>query len=177
MKFTETRVAGVFEIEIETHVDERGFFARTWCHREFEEHGLNPRLAQCSISFNPRKGTLRGLHFQAEPHPESKLVRCTRGAIFDVAVDLRPDSPTFRQWTGAVLSAENRKMLYIPPSCGHGLLTLEDKSEALYLISEDYYPALSRGVRWNDPAFGVEWPEHPRVISDRDAQYPDFTNG
>lgn len=175
MKFVETKIHGVFEIEIEPHVDERGFFARTWCHKEFDEHGLIPKVAQCSVSFNPHRGTLRGMHFQAQPYPESKVVRCTRGKIFDVAVDLRADSPTFRQWTAAVLSAENRRMLYIPAGCGHGLLTLEDESEVLYLISEDYYPALSRGVRWNDPAFGVEWPEQPGIISDRDKAYPDFT--
>lgn len=174
MKFLETRLAGVFEIDIEPHYDERGFFARTWCHKELEEHGLCGKTAQCSISFNPRRGTLRGIHFQAEPHPESKLVRCTRGRIFDVAVDLRPASPTFGQWTSAVLSADNWKMLYIPAGCGHGLLTLEDETEASYTISEDYYPELSRGVRWNDPAFAIEWPEHPTIISERDNTYPDF---
>jgi dTDP-4-dehydrorhamnose 3,5-epimerase len=177
VRFIETKLKGAFEIEVEPHVDERGFFARTWCQKEFEQHGLNPIVAQCSISFNPRRGTLRGLHFQAEPHPESKLVRCTRGRIFDVAVDLRPGSPTFRQWTAAVLSAENRRMLYIPAGCGHGLLTLESDTEVLYLISENYYPALSRGVRWDDPAFGVKWPERPTLISDRDRAYPDFPQG
>lgn len=176
MKFLDTKLSGAFEIEIEPHYDERGFFARTWCHKEFEEHGLIGKAAQCSTSFNPRKGTLRGIHFQAEPHPETKLVRCTRGRIFDVAVDLRPASSTFGQWTGVVLSADNRKMFYIPAGCGHGLLTLEDETEVLYIISEDYYPELSRGVRWNDPAFAIEWPEQPILISDRDNSYPDFKN-
>jgi dTDP-4-dehydrorhamnose 3,5-epimerase len=176
VNFVETKLSGVYQIDIEPHCDERGFFARTWCHKEFEEHGLSGKTAQCSTSFNSQKGTLRGIHFQAEPHPETKLVRCTRGKIFDVAVDLRPDSPTFGQWTGVVLSAENRKMLYIPAGCGHGLLTLEDRSEVFYMISEDYYPALSKGVRWNDPAFAIEWPERPVVISDRDNTYPDFRN-
>lgn len=176
MRFQEARVRGVFEIEIEPHSDERGFFARTWCHQEFEEHGLNGRAAQCSISFNPQKGTLRGLHYQAEPHAEAKLVRCTRGSIFDVAVDLRPASPTFREWTAVVLNAENRNMLYIPEGCGHGFLTLEDNSEVFYTISEDYYPNLSRGVRWDDPAFAIEWPDKPACISDRDNNYPDLGN-
>jgi|SRR5579863_1154698 len=174
MIFHATRLPGVFEISIEPHNDERGFFARSWCVREFEQHGLNPVTVQCNISFNEKKGTLRGMHYQAEPHPETKLVRCTRGAIFDVVVDLRPDSPAYKQWIGVTLTAENRRMLYIPAGCGHGLLTLEDRAEIFYQMSEFYYPELSRGVRWNDPAFGIEWPISPATISERDRTYPDF---
>ena len=174
MIFHETRLRGVFEIAIEPHRDERGFFARTWCRREFEQSGLNPELVQCSISFNHRKGTLRGLHYQADPYPECKLVRCTRGSIYDVAVDLRPASPTFRQWVGVRLTARRRNMLYIPAGCAHGLLTLTDNSEVLYHISESYHPDLARGVRWNDPAFAIAWPAEPVVLAERDRTYPDF---
>lgn len=174
MIFEKTRLAGVFEIQVNRLVDERGFFTRTWCQQEFEEHGLNGRLAQCSLSFNARRGTLRGVHYQAAPFPEAKLVRCTAGAVFDVALDLRADSPTFRQWYGTVLSAEKHNALYIPEGCAHGMLTLADASEVFYQISEFYHPEGSRGVRWNDPAFAIEWPEKVEVISERDRTYPDF---
>ncbi len=174
MTFRETKLSGVFEILLEPHVDERGFFARSWCQREFEEHGLSPITAQCNVAFNEKKGTLRGLHHQAEPHPEAKLVRCTQGAIYDVVVDLRPWSGTFKKWIGVVLSAANRHMIYVPGGCGHGLLTLEDRTEVFYQMSEFYYPELSRGVRWNDPAFQIEWPAQAIVMSDRDRNYPDF---
>jgi dTDP-4-dehydrorhamnose 3,5-epimerase len=174
MIFHDTKLAGVFEIEIEPMRDERGFFARSWCSEEFAKHGLNPVTVQCNVAFNEKKGTLRGLHYQAEPYPEAKLVRCTRGAIYDVIVDLRPKSLTFKKWIGVVLSAENRRMLYVPEGCGHGLLTLDDRTEVFYQMSEFYHPGLSRGVRWNDPAFQVEWPAEPVVMSDRDRTYPDF---
>ncbi len=174
MTFHETRLAGVFEIRMQPHVDERGFFARSFCEGEFEQHGLNPAVVQCSVAFNEKKGTLRGIHYQAVPHPETKLVRCTRGAIYDVVVDLRPQSLTFRRWIGVMLSATNRTMLYVPAGCGHGLLTLEDQTEVFYQMSELYYPELSRGVRWNDPAFQIEWPATPSVISERDRTYPDL---
>lgn len=174
MFFRETKISGVFEIELDRKPDERGFFARTWCREEFGEHGLNPELAQCSISYNAKKGTLRGMHFQSAPHTEAKLVRCTQGSIFDVAIDLRPSSPTYTQWVGSNLSAENRNMLYIPEGCAHGFLTLEDHAEVLYFISEFYHPESSHGFRWNDPSFGVKWPGDPLVMSDRDRQYPDF---
>lgn len=170
----QTEISGVFEIDIEPNGDERGFFARTWCSQEFARHGLKPELVQCSVSFNHKKGTLRGLHYQAEPHPEAKLVRCTSGAIYDVAVDLRQQSPTFKKWIGVELSAENRKSLYIPEGCAHGFLTLRDNSEIFYQMSEFYHPDLSRGVRWNDPAFAVCWPAEVEVISERDRTYPDF---
>lgn len=175
MKFHQTRLPGVFEIHLEPLGDERGFFARSWCAREFERQGLNPKTAQCNVSFNEKKGTLRGLHYQADPHPEAKLVRCTQGSIYDVVVDLRPQSATFRQWVGLVLSAANRHMIYIPEGFAHGFLTLEDKTEILYQMSEFYHPELSRGVRWNDPAFEIVWPGKIEVISDRDKNYPDFS--
>jgi dTDP-4-dehydrorhamnose 3,5-epimerase len=174
MTFLETRITGVFEIRPDLVQDERGFFARTWCQNESASHGLNPRLAQCNISSSPRKGTLRGMHYQVAPFAEVKLIRCTRGSIFDVALDLRPDSPTYKQWTAAVLTAENHHMLYVPEGCAHGLLTLEGHSEVFYQMSEFYHPEAARGVRWNDPAFGIEWPGKVEVISAKDASYSDF---
>jgi dTDP-4-dehydrorhamnose 3,5-epimerase len=172
--FLETKIHGVFEIVPERKGDERGFFARTWCEREFESHGLNPRLVQCNISFNTRKGTLRGVHYQETPYAEAKLVRCTSGAIYDVVVDLRRGSPTFKDWVGVTLTAENRKALYVPEGCGHGFLTLADGVEVFYQMSEFFVEQASRGVRWNDPAFGIAWPGDVQVISDRDRTYPDF---
>jgi dTDP-4-dehydrorhamnose 3,5-epimerase len=174
MIFRDTAIAGVCAIEPERLEDDRGFFARTWDPDEFGEHGLNPVLAQCSISYNRARGTLRGLHYQAAPHEEAKLVRCTAGAIFDVAVDLRPDSSTFRAWFGVELSAENRLALYVPEGCGHGFLTLADDSEVLYQISQAYVPEAGRGVRWNDPAFAIRWPAEVVVMNERDASYEDF---
>jgi dTDP-4-dehydrorhamnose 3,5-epimerase len=162
------------EIHSSPHSDERGFFARTWCREEFKDHGLVSELVQCSISFNNKKGTLRGLHYQAAPLAESKLVRCTARAIWDVALDLRMGSPTYLEWHGTVLSAENRRALYIPGGCAHGFLTLEDGCEVLYQMSEFHHPEAARGVRWNDPAFGVIWPATVEVISHRDRTYPDF---
>lgn len=175
MQFCETKLPGVFLVRIEPRCDDRGFFARTWCCREFAAHGLNPALVQCSISVNTRRGTLRGVHYQAAPHQEAKLVRCTKGAIYDVIVDLRESSPTFKQWIGAELTAANHDMLYIPEGCGHGFLTFEDDTEVFYQISQFYEEKAARGVRWNDPAFGIEWPAPVQVISDRDAQYPSFS--
>jgi len=174
MKFLETKLPGVFEISPELIHDQRGFFARSWCQQEFASRGLNSRLVQCNISGNLRRGTLRGMHYQAAPFPEAKLVRCTRGGIFDVALDLRQDSPTFKQWTGVILTAENHQMLFIPEGCAHGFLTLQDDSEVFYQMSECYHPEMARGVRWNDPAFGIAWPGKIEVISARDACYTDF---
>jgi dTDP-4-dehydrorhamnose 3,5-epimerase len=173
MRFTETKVAGAFLIEPEPIADERGFFARTWCREEFSEHGLNPELAQANISFNYRKGTLRGLHYQEAPHQEAKLVRCTRGAIWDLALDLRPGSTTYRAWFGIELSADNRAMLYVPEGCAHGFLTLTDAAEVAYQMSAPYAPGAARGVRFDDPAFGIEWPGEVVVINERDRGYPD----
>jgi dTDP-4-dehydrorhamnose 3,5-epimerase len=172
--FTETKLKGAFVITPERVEDERGFFARLWCAREFEEHGLDSRLAQCSISFNKRKGTLRGMHYQLAPYEEAKLVRCTRGAIYDVVLDLRPHSATFRQWAGVSLTADNREMLYVPSGCAHGFQTLTDESEVFYQISEFYRPDAATGVRWNDAAFSIEWPLEVSVISERDSNYADY---
>ena len=174
MIFRETKLQGAFEIHLEVKPDERGFFARAWCQREFENSKLNSRLAQCSISFNSRKGTLRGIHYQAPPDAETKVVRCTKGAIYDVVVDLRPGSPTFRDWIAVVLTAEKRNMVYVPEGCGHGFLTLEDESEVFYQMSEFYSAESARGVRWDDPAFQVAWPDKVEVISERDRTYPNF---
>lgn len=174
MKFQETKLAGVFEIEIEPHSDERGFFARTWCEQEFKDHGLNPALVQCSISLNTRKGTLRGMHYQAAPFPETKVVRCTQGAVYDVVLDLRPESVTFKAWIGVALTAQKRNMIYVPAGCAHGFLTLENEAEVFYQISEFHHPELARGVRWNDSAFRIDWPAKVEVISERDGNYPDF---
>jgi dTDP-4-dehydrorhamnose 3,5-epimerase len=174
MLFHETKLPGVFEIQLELHPDDRGFFARSWCQREFEAHGLNPKLVQCNISFNARKGTLRGMHFQVTPHAEAKLVCCTQGSIYDVAVDLRRDSATYMRWVAAVLSAENRQMLYVPEGCAHGFLTLTDNTEVFYQMSEFYHPESARGLRFDDPAFEIVWPEKVEAISDRDRTCPNF---
>jgi dTDP-4-dehydrorhamnose 3,5-epimerase len=174
--FTETKLKGAFIVEPEQLEDQRGFFARTWCLREFESHGLNPRSVQCSISFNKKKGTLRGMHYQTAPHEEAKLIRCTRGAIYDVIVDLRPGSATFKQYVAVVLSSENRTMLYIPERVAHGFQTLEDNTEVFYQMSEFYAPEYTSGVRWDDPAFAIEWPADERIIMARDRNYPDFHN-
>jgi dTDP-4-dehydrorhamnose 3,5-epimerase len=174
MIFVETRLAGVFEIHIEPKSDERGFFARTWCQQEFQAKGLDAHLTQCNLSQNVRKGTLRGMHFQSNPHAETKLVRCSKGAIYDVALDLRPESKTYRQWVGVNLTADKRNALYIPKGCAHGFLSLEDDTEVFYQMSDLYHPDSARGVRWNDPAFGILWPAKIEMISARDANYPDF---
>lgn len=173
MKFTPTGIAGVWLVDLERHADDRGWFARTWCAEEFSRQGLDPRLAQCSASFNHRRGTLRGMHYQAAPHPEAKLVRCVRGAMFDVALDLRPDSETFGRWASAELTAENGCALYVPEGCAHGFQTLVDDTEVLYQISRPWHPESALGVRWNDPTVGIQWPLGAvAVISDRDRNLP-----
>ncbi|MFZ3215831.1 MAG: dTDP-4-dehydrorhamnose 3,5-epimerase [Candidatus Acidiferrales bacterium] len=174
MTFNKAKIAGVFEIRIEPKSDERGFFARSWCRKEFEDRGLDPSLAQCNISFNTHKGTLRGMHYQTEPFAETKIIRCTQGAIYDVVLDLRPRSATFKDWIAVHLTAENRNMIYIPKGCAHGFLSLQDHTEVFYQMSDFYHPESARGVRWNDPAFGITWPAEVAVISDRDRTYPDF---
>jgi dTDP-4-dehydrorhamnose 3,5-epimerase len=174
MIFIETVLAGAFIIEPEKVADERGFFARTWCQKELSSRGLESRLVQCSISFNPKKGTLRGMHFQSAPREEVKIVRCTRGEIFDVIIDLRPGSSTFKKWVGVTLSEENRKMIYIPKGFAHGFITLFDQVEIFYQMSEFYSPEHAQGVRWNDPAFAIRWPAEVQLISERDNNYPDF---
>jgi len=176
MRFIETKLAGVMIVEPERHEDERGFFARTWCAEEFRQHGLNPGLSQCSISFNKDRGTLRGMHFQKPPYQEDKLVRCTTGAIYDVALDLREKSSTYSEWVALELSAENRRMFYLPTGIAHGFQTLVDSSEVLYQISQPYVAGSASGVRWNDKAFAIEWPDiATRVMSERDASYSDFS--
>lgn len=174
MIFIETKLRGAFIIEPEPLEDERGFFARTFDQKEFEAHGLNPRVMQCNISFNKKKGTLRGMHYQIAPYQEAKLVCCTKGAIYDVALDLRLDSPTLKQWIAVELTAENRRMLYIPEGFAHGFQTLEDNTEVFYQMSEFYHPESAKGVRWNDPAFGIVWPIAPSIISEKDRAYPSF---
>jgi dTDP-4-dehydrorhamnose 3,5-epimerase len=174
MIFTETALQGAYVIDLERLEDERGFFARCWCRTEFKAHGLNPRLVQCSVSFSARKGTLRGMHYQAEPYQETKLIRCTAGSIYDVIVDIRPDSPSFKKHFSAVLTSENRRALFAPEGFAHGFLTLSDDTEVLYQMSEVHAPEYARGFRWNDPAFGIEWPAAVQAISDRDRDYPDF---
>jgi dTDP-4-dehydrorhamnose 3,5-epimerase len=174
MLFEELSVGGAYLVLAEAYTDERGFFARTWSAEEFRSHGLNPDLVECSISFNDLAGTLRGMHFQAAPHEEAKLVRCTRGSIFDVVIDLRPASPTYRSFASQELTAEDRRALYVPEGCAHGFQTLEDATEVLYQISHPYVPAAARGVRWDDQAFAIPWPRPPSRISRRDGEFPDF---
>jgi dTDP-4-dehydrorhamnose 3,5-epimerase len=175
MVFTETKLKGAFIIELERNEDERGFFARTFCVDEFQARGLNARLIQCSISFNHRRHTLRGMHYQHPPHGECKLVRVTQGAIHDVIIDLRENSPTFKEHAAVELSAGNRRQLYVPEGFAHGFQTLADETEVFYQMSATYVPALGGGVRWNDPAFGIAWPAAgQRIMNERDANYPDF---
>jgi dTDP-4-dehydrorhamnose 3,5-epimerase len=172
MIFTETKLRGAFVIEPQLIEDARGFFARTWAPEDFEARGLNPRIAQCSISYNARRGTLRGMHYQAAPYAEVKVVRCTRGTIYDVAVDIREGSPTYLRWAAVELSERNRAMLYIPEGFAHGYQTLEDDTEVFYQVSEGYRPQAARGLRWDDPALGIAWPLPLAAISDRDREAP-----
>lgn len=175
MRFTELGLAGAFVIDIEPQRDERGFLARTFCAREYEEHGLATSFAQCSTSFNRRRGTLRGMHYQISPYEEAKVVRCTAGTILDVIVDVRAISPTLGQWRSIELAASDRRMLYIPPGIAHGFQTLEDDTEVYYQITTEYVPAAARGIRWNDPRLAIDWPiQENLVISPRDASFPNM---
>ena len=201
MLFTETKLKGAFIIELEPIEDNRGFFARSFCKKEFGLHGINMDIAQCNISYNKTKGTLRGMHYQAAPHEEAKIVSCIRGSIYDVIIDLRPDSSTYCEWIAIELSAlsceqgaessqlsalssqhlayrlpltAHYRMLYVPKGFAHGFLTLENNTEVFYHMSEFYTPGFGRGVRWNDPTFGIDWPEKIKIISDQDLGYPDF---
>jgi dTDP-4-dehydrorhamnose 3,5-epimerase len=176
MKFTETELAGAWFVDVEPHSDERGFFARTWCRREFEEHGIDSGFVQASVSYNRVAGTLRGMHFQRAPHDETKLVRCASGAIYDVIVDLRRESETYGRWLGVELSAANRRALLVPKGFAHGFITLADNSEVFYQISEFYTPGHAGGLRYDDPALGIEWPVPVRVINDKDRSWPDFAS-
>jgi dTDP-4-dehydrorhamnose 3,5-epimerase len=173
--FTETNLPGALVIDLETFEDERGFFARCWSEQEFAARGLNSRFVETNLSFNRKEGTLRGMHFQTAPHAQPKLVRCTAGAIYDVIIDLRPESAMFTQWTAVELTAANRRQLYIPAGFAHGFQTLADETEVLYQMSTPYVSESARGVRWNDPAFGIDWPPAERIIIARDQTYPDFT--
>lgn len=175
MKFTETSLTGAYLIDLEKRGDERGFFARFYCEREFSEHGLATKFVQVNNSLSAQRGTLRGMHYQLPPSGEVKIVRCVRGSLFDVIVDLRPRSPTYLQWFGAELTAENRTMMYVPVGFAHGFLTTSDDAEALYLVSAFYAPNDERGMRWNDPRVGIQWPLEPAVVSAKDGAHPDFS--
>jgi dTDP-4-dehydrorhamnose 3,5-epimerase len=177
MIFEVTPIAGLVIVELERHTDDRGFFARTWCTREFAAAGLPEQFVQCNVSFNSSRRTLRGMHWQAAPHGEAKLVRCTSGAVFDVAVDVRPESATYLEHVAVELTAGNRRAIFIPSGMAHGFLTLEDDTEVFYQMDAFYAPEASRGARWDDPAFTIDWPEGPAVISERDRTYPDFVLG
>ena len=172
MKFSPTTLAGAWIVDPAPIEDERGFFARSFCQEEFRDHGLDHTVAQCNVSFNRKRGTLRGLHFQTPPHEEAKLVRCTRGAIWDVIVDIRADSPTRYRWFAAELNAENRRALHVPRGFAHGFQTLADDSEVLYQMSEFYHPESAHGLRWDDPALAIKWPIADPVVSERDKSYP-----
>jgi dTDP-4-dehydrorhamnose 3,5-epimerase len=174
MRFTETPLKGAFVIDIVALEDERGFFARTWSAEELTKRGLETTLVQCNVAWNPARGTLRGMHFQRAPQEEVKIIRCTRGALFDVIIDLRRDSPTYRQWTSVELDADSRRMLYVPKGFAHGYITLTDNVEAYYHVSAPYTPDCAAGVAWDDPAFAIQWPFAPAVISERDRAWPRF---
>jgi dTDP-4-dehydrorhamnose 3,5-epimerase len=172
--FTETELKGAFIIELKKIEDNRGFFARSWCQNEFETQGLNTRILQANVSYNKVKGTLRGMHYQSEPYAETKLVRCMRGAIYDVIIDLRPDSPTYKKWIGVELSEANYKMLYVPENFAHGFETLEDQSEVIYQVSQFYTPGAENGIRWDDLSFNIAWPLEVKVISDKDKSWSSY---
>jgi dTDP-4-dehydrorhamnose 3,5-epimerase len=175
MIFVETDLGGAYVVELERREDDRGFFARTWCGREFEEHGLSTEIAQCNLSYNHKAGTIRGLHYQVAPDEEVKLIRCTRGAIYDVIVDLRQESPTYGRWIGVELTDDNRRALYVPEGFAHGYQTLVDETETVYQVSAYYTPGAERGLRWDDPALAIQWPDTAeRIISDKDRSWPDF---
>jgi dTDP-4-dehydrorhamnose 3,5-epimerase len=175
MKFTPTDIQDVFIVELEKREDDRGFFARGFCQREFEEHGMIPQVVQANISYNKYKGTLRGMHYQVSPCEETKFLRCTKGSVYDVIIDMRPESKTYKKWIGVELTDQNYKMLYVPRNFAHGFQTLEDETEVMYLVSEFYAPQTERGVRYNDPSFNIQWPLAVAQISDKDAGWPDFT--
>jgi dTDP-4-dehydrorhamnose 3,5-epimerase len=174
MRFTETKMKGTYIIELERREDNRGFFARSWCQNEFQAHGLHPSVVQINVGYTVKRAGLRGLHYQVAPHEEAKTVRCTRGAVFDVAVDLRADSLTYKQWVGVELTLDNRRMLYIPEGCAHGYQTLADDTEIEYLTTAFYAPESARGARFDDPVFRISWPLPVGIVSDADRSWPDF---
>lgn len=175
MIFTETKLKGAFIIDVKRLEDERGFFGRSFCENEFKEHGLKAHVVQANVSYNKTKGTLRGMHMQTSPYEECKLVRCTRGAIYDVIVDLRPESPTFKEWIGVELTPDNYRTLFVPEGFAHGFMTLEDHTDVTYQVTQFYTPGAERGFRWDDPSFGIVWPDEPQVISRKDQAHPFFT--
>jgi dTDP-4-dehydrorhamnose 3,5-epimerase len=174
LKFNETSLKGAYVIEVDKIEDNRGFFGRLWCEKEFKEYNLKTNLVQSNVSFSKYKGTLRGMHFQKSPFEETKLVRCTQGSMYDVIIDLRPESPTFTKWFGIELSAKNRKMLYVPENFAHGFVTLEDNSEVYYMVTEFYNDNAEGGIRWNDPSFKIHWPQEVKLISKKDSNHPNF---
>ena len=174
MLFHETELKGAFIIEVKKLEDERGFFGRSFCMKEFEEHGLNPAVVQANVSYNKKKATLRGMHYQVSPYEETKLVRCVRGAIYDVIIDLRKDSETYRKWIGVELTEGSYRMLFVPEGFAHGFITLNDETEVIYQVSQFYTPGSEKGLRWNDPAFQIEWPLTPEIISEKDKGHPDY---
>ena len=174
MIFTETKLKGAYLVEVKKIEDDRGFFGRAWCQREFEEAGLNGKICQINTSFSKHKGTIRGMHYQVDPYQETKFIRCTRGAIYDVIIDLRPKSPTFMEWVGHELSADNYKMVYVPENFAHGLITMEDDTEIYYPVTQFYTPGAERGFRFNDPAFKVDWPVDALHVSEKDMEHDDF---
>jgi dTDP-4-dehydrorhamnose 3,5-epimerase len=176
MIFTETKLKGAFIVDVKKLEDDRGFFGRSWCRREFEAIGLTADVVQTNVAYSKLKGTLRGMHYQLSPYEESKLVRCTRGAVYDVIIDLRPESPTFKQWVGVELTADNYRMLFVPERFGHGYITLQDNTDVTYQVTQYYTPGAERGIRWNDPEFNIAWPIEPLVMSEKDKQMPDFVN-
>ncbi|QHT69797.1 dTDP-4-dehydrorhamnose 3,5-epimerase [Rhodocytophaga rosea] len=175
MIFTETKLKGAFIVDVKRIEDERGFFGRSWCKKEMEEHGLNSNVVQANVSFNHKKGTLRGMHFQINPYQETKLIRCTKGAIYDVIIDLRKDSPTYKQWIGVELTEDNFRMLYVPEDFAHGFITLKDNTAVTYQVTQFYTPGAEAGIRWNDPTLGIEWPIPVEVISAKDENHPNYT--
>jgi dTDP-4-dehydrorhamnose 3,5-epimerase len=178
MNFVETSVAGAWLVELEPSVDHRGFFARVWSEEVFAERGLTTRFVQCNNAYSRQAGTVRGLHYQVQPFADAKLLRCIRGAVFDVIVDVRPESPTYLQWFGVDLSEDNRRLLYVPPGCAHGYQALSDHAEVLYPVSAPYTASAERGVRWDDPLFGISWPPTAeRIVSDKDLAWPNFVPG
>jgi len=176
MKFIETKLKGAFVVEMEKLNDERGFFARAWCQKEFESHGLTSMVVQANVSYNRKKGTLRGMHYQTAPYQECKLIRCTRGAIYDIIIDLRTDSATYKHWTAVELTADNYTMFFVPQDFAHGFLTLVDDTEITYQVSQFYTPGSERGIRFDDPAFNIQWPQEVTIISDKDRNWPDFVD-
>jgi len=174
MIFKETKLKDAFIIDLEKHQDDRGFFARAYCEKEFQNHGIESAVVQANVSYNKYKHTLRGMHFQTEPYGEAKLVRCTRGAIYDVIIDVRKNSPTYKEWIGVELTEDNYRMLYVPEGFAHGFITLQDGTVITYQVSEFYTPGAEKGIRWNDPAFGINWPAEPAIISEKDENWPDF---